>query len=149
LPASDPPVIVAKPASPSPVVSSPRRILVVDDNEDAAEMLGTLLKMDGHEVFIAHRGAAAVELAGTSRPEFALIDIEMPGMNGFEVARRIRQIPSLAAVVLAALSGYSQEEDTRRSREAGFNHHLVKPADMDVLRRLIAEAVPSAADVAT
>jgi len=62
---------------------------------------------------------------------------------------RIRQIPSLAAVVLAALSGYSQEEDTRRSREAGFNHHLVKPADMDVLRRLIAEAVPSAADVAT
>ncbi|MBI3946240.1 MAG: MEDS domain-containing protein [Armatimonadetes bacterium] len=116
-----------------------RRILVVDDNADAAEMLAGLLELDGHEVATAHSGPAAVLLAAEHHPEVVLLDIGLPQMDGYEVARRIRQDPALSDVVLIAVTGYGQDEDRERSRRAGFNHHLVKPVDPDTLRRALAD----------
>jgi two-component system CheB/CheR fusion protein len=115
-----------------------RRILVVDDNVDAAESLALFLGMNGHEVRTAFDGPAALELARTCRPEVVVLDIGMPGMDGYEVARRLRQEPGLGSVLLVALTGYGQEQDRRRSREAAIDHHLVKPVDPQALRALLA-----------
>jgi signal transduction histidine kinase/integral membrane sensor domain MASE1/ActR/RegA family two-component response regulator len=117
---------------------APRRILVVDDNCDAAESIGILLKMSGDEVEIAHDGPSALEIAIRYRPAVALVDIGMPGMDGYEIARRIRAQPELAGMTLIALTGWGQLEDRCRSRNAGFDHHLVKPVDLDALRALLA-----------
>jgi signal transduction histidine kinase len=114
-----------------------RRILVVDDNRDSAESLGLLLQMMGNEVRIAHDGRSALEEAGAFRPDFALVDIGMPGMSGYEVAQRLRERPELRGVVLIALTGWGQEEDYRRSYEAGFHHHLTKPTDLAALKKLL------------
>jgi two-component system CheB/CheR fusion protein len=116
---------------------TPRRILVVDDNQDQAESLGQLLKLMGHEVQLAFNGQRAVEAAIDFRPDVALLDIGLPGMNGYEVARRIRQHPHLSDVVLVAQTGWGQEEDRRRSQEAGFDHHLVKPVGSEVLEEVV------------
>jgi PAS domain S-box-containing protein len=118
--------------------SAARRILVVDDNVDAAQSLATLLKLWGHEVAVAHDGAGALEAARTQPPDVILLDIGLPGMSGLEVARQIRQEPRRP--LLVALTGYGQEQDRRRSVEAGFEAHLVKPVDLRELRRLIAAA---------
>ncbi len=122
-----------------PVISNAgkRRILLVEDNPDAAELMATVLKMDGHEVVVAHEGPVALQAAAECHPEVVLLDIGLPGMDGFEVARRVRQDPDLAGTMLVALTGYGREEDLQRSREAGFDHHLVKPVDIDALRRLL------------
>lgn len=125
------------------------RILVVDDNVDTARGMGRLLKRLGHDVRIAHDGPSAVEAAGEQRPEFVLLDIGLPGMDGYEVARRLRD-EGLDEAVIIAVSGYGRPEDRRQSRNAGIDYHLVKPVDHDVLLRLIGLGVqrPSASESA-
>jgi signal transduction histidine kinase len=121
-----------------------RRILVADDNNDALESLATLLQLSGHEVYTAANGAVALEFAEQHRPEVALLDIGMPKLDGYEVARRIRAQPWGQAITLVALTGWGQDSDRRRSQEAGFDSHLVKPLDLDKLTDLL-EALPSTA----
>lgn len=114
-----------------------RRILIVDDNRDAAEMLGELLSMLGATVSVVHSGAAALDTLESFEPDAVLLDIGMPEMDGFEVARRIRATPAYGGVLLIALTGFGQEHDQRRSRDAGFDHHVVKPPDIDRLCDLL------------
>jgi CheY-like chemotaxis protein len=114
-----------------------RRILVADDNSDALESLATLLELGGHEVFSAANGALALESAERHLPEVALLDIGMPKLDGYEVARRIRAQPWGRAITLVALTGWGQESDRRRSGEAGFDSHMVKPLDLDKLMELL------------
>ncbi len=129
-----------------PVTSNPeqaaarqvrRRILVADDNSDALESLATLLELGGHEVYSAANGALALESAERHRPEVALLDIGMPKLNGYEVARQIRAQPWGRNITLVALTGWGQDSDRRRSGEAGFDSHLVKPLDLDKLTELL------------
>ena len=122
-----------------------RKILVVDDNEDAARALAMLLRYSGNEVRTALDGPTALEFAVAFGPELILLDLGMPGMDGCEVARRIRQNPELEAVCLVALTGWGQEDDRRRTRDAGFDHHLVKPVDPDELDAVIRKLRPGAA----
>ena len=110
-----------------PVGMAPRSILVVDDNVDAASSLAMLLRMAGHEVSVAHEGGQALESVAGKAPDIILLDIGLPGMNGYEVARHLRARPDGQSVRIIALTGYGQEEDRRRSQEAGFDGHLVKP----------------------
>jgi signal transduction histidine kinase len=114
-----------------------RRILVADDNSDALESLATLLELGGHEVFSAANGALALESAERHLPEVALLDIGMPKLDGYEVARRIRAQPWGRTITLVALTGWGQESDRRRSGEAGFDSHMVKPLDLDKLMELL------------
>jgi CheY-like chemotaxis protein len=118
---------------------SKRRILIADDNEQAARVLGMLLAALGNEVRVAYDGLAAVEMAAEFRPDVVLLDIGMPKLNGYDTARRIRELPGGKEVVLAALTGWGQEEDKRRTREAGFDHHFVKPVEPAALQRLLAD----------
>jgi PAS domain S-box-containing protein len=114
-----------------------RRVLVVDDNRDSAESIALLAEIWGHEVRTAHDGPSALEAAASSPPEVVLLDIGLPGMDGYEVARRFREQRG-EGVVLIAMTGYGMEEDRRRSRDAGFDHHLVKPVDPEALRAFLA-----------
>jgi PAS domain S-box-containing protein len=114
-----------------------RRVLVVDDNRDSAESIALLAEIWGYEVRTAHDGPSALEAAVTSPPEVVLLDIGLPGMDGYEVARRFRQERG-GGVVLIAMTGYGMDEDRQRSRDAGFDHHLVKPVDPEALRTLLA-----------
>ena len=114
------------------------RILVVDDSEDTADTMGTLLEMSGHTVQIAHSGPAALEAAAAFHPEVVLLDIGLPGLDGYQVAERLRADPAMAGVTIIAASGYGQEEDRRRSAEAGIDRHLVKPVDLKELQDLLA-----------
>ena len=131
-----PPGGTEAPHAPTAALSS-RRVLVVDDNEDAAESLAVLLRMQGQDVQVASNGPAALELAEAFRPQVVFLDIGMPGMDGYEVARRLRALPQLGDVVLIAQTGWGQEDDRRLSREAGFDEHLVKPTDPAALRSLL------------
>jgi len=137
------PMIAAKPAAvrarrvEHPTMP-PVRILLVDDNRDAADSMRMLLNQVGAEVRVAHDGAEALEAFEACRPRVVLLDIGMPGMDGYEVARRLRASPLGARAALVALTGWGQDEDRRRVREAGFDHHLVKPADFGTLQSLIA-----------
>jgi CheY-like chemotaxis protein len=106
-----------------------RRILLADDNVDFAQSLGELLEARGHDVRIAHDGADALKTAAEFNPEIAFVDIGMPKVHGYEVARRMRADQSTAGCVLVAVTGWGQENDRRRAREAGFDRHLVKPVD--------------------
>lgn len=115
------------------------RLMVVDDNRDAAMSLAMLLRLRGHEVQIAHDGPTALEVAATFRPDLIFLDIGMPGMDGYEVARRVRKTPGLEHTVLAALTGWGQKEDRRRTTEAGFDHHLVKPPEPQMVENLLSE----------
>lgn len=116
----------------------PCRILVVDDNQDAADSLATLLQLTGYDTRVAHDGLEGVQAAATFRPRVVLLDIGLPKMNGYEAARTIREQPWGRDIALIALTGWGQEEDKRRSREAGFDYHLTKPADPAVLEELLA-----------
>jgi len=116
----------------------PRRILIVDDNVDSADSLAMLLSLTGHNVRTAHDGPSAIQEARAHRPDVILLDIGLPRMDGFEVARRLRQDPDMRAVLLIAMTGYGQEEDRRKTQEAGFDLHLVKPVDADELTRIFA-----------
>jgi len=130
------------PEIPAPGANAPRpeqrpcRVLIVDDNMDAARSLSMVLELRGHEVRTCYDGAAGLAEAEGFEPEIVLLDIGLPGMDGFEVARRLRARPRSPQPLLVALTGYGQPEDVRRSREAGFDHHLVKPADPEALTAL-------------
>jgi CheY-like chemotaxis protein len=113
------------------------RILVVDDNQESADSLATLLQIHGHATFVAYDGLEALAAAEQLRPEVVLLDIGLPKLNGYEVCRRIRERPLGKRMVLIALTGWSQEEDRRKSREAGFDAHLVKPVDLSALLKLL------------
>jgi signal transduction histidine kinase/DNA-binding response OmpR family regulator len=124
---------------------TPLRILIIDDSVDGAESLAVLLQTLGLEVRTAYDGPSGLTAATEFRPEVVLLDIGLPRMDGYEVARRLRREPSLEGLLLIALSGYGQAEDRRRSREAGFDHHLLKPMALDVFLELIAPKTPNAA----
>lgn len=119
----------------------PRRMLVVDDNDDAAVMLGTLLSMEGHSIRVAHDGKSALEIAEEFQPEICLCDIGLPEMDGYELASRLRSL--FPQSLLISVSGWGREEDRRRSQESGFNYHLVKPVNFDDITDLIHYAVPT------
>ena len=113
------------------------RVMVVDDNEDAAQMLGMLLIRSGHEVLTVHDGPSTLTAAQDFRPSIILLDIGLPGMDGFEVARKLRKQAIFKEVVLVAMTGYGQDSDRQRSKAAGFNHHLVKPPDFNKLVQIL------------
>ncbi len=121
-----------------------RRILVVDDNADAADSLGMLLEVRGDNVRIAYDGLEALDAEADFRPEVVLLDIGMPKLSGYDVARRIREARG-NAVLIVAITGWGQEDDRQRARDAGFNHHFTKPVDFDVLLDLIDRESPRAA----
>jgi signal transduction histidine kinase/DNA-binding response OmpR family regulator len=114
-----------------------RRVLIVDDNADGADSLARLLQLDGHIVRVVHDGSAAITAANEFRPEVVILDIGLPGMDGFEVARLLRGRPDGSNFVLVALTGYGGENERALSRAAGFDHHLVKPVEMVALRRVL------------
>jgi PAS domain S-box-containing protein len=126
-----------KSATSSTLALTPKRVLVVDDNRDAAESLGMLLTMLGATVHVSYSGADALQALATHKPSVVLLDIGMPEMDGYEVARRIREQPDFRDVTLIALTGWGQEKDRRRSRRAGFDFHLTKPANVDALETLL------------
>jgi len=119
------------------VTADKTRILVVDDNVDSVESLALLLTLAGNETQAAYDGHEAIAAAETFRPDVILLDIGLPELSGYDVARRIREQPWGQSIVLVALTGWGQEEDRRRSREAGFNHHLTKPVDPVALKKLL------------
>jgi signal transduction histidine kinase/ActR/RegA family two-component response regulator len=123
----------------APAAPAPMRVLVVDDNQDAADSLGVLLDFLGYDVRVAHDGHAALAVAAVFAPALVLLDLGMPEMDGFEVARRLRAIPGGTDLVIVALTGWGQDEDRQRSQAAGFDHHLVKPTDLEALQSLLAE----------
>ena len=132
------------PAAPAPPAAADQatratRILIVDDNQDGATSLGMLLKMLGNEVRTVNDGPAALALLETYSPTVVLLDLGMPGMNGYEVARHARALPTCKDTVIIALTGWGQEEDRRRTREAGFDHHLLKPVNIGTLKILLTE----------
>jgi CheY-like chemotaxis protein len=124
-------------------VFASHRFLVVDDSRDAAQSLALLLESFGAEVHTATDGPTALDEVETYRPSVMLLDIGMPGMDGLEVARRVRQRSSTRDLTVIALSGWGQEQDRRRSREAGIDYHMVKPVDLDELGRLLTALAPS------
>jgi CheY-like chemotaxis protein/anti-sigma regulatory factor (Ser/Thr protein kinase) len=132
-----------EPRSPEAAVGAPpppRRILVVDDNVDAALTLAELLTLSGHETYVAHDGPSAVDTARRLSPDVAILDLGLPGFDGYEAARRLRAEPSLKGLLLVALSGWVQPDDRMRSREAGFDHHFAKPVPLRSLELVLLEA---------
>ena len=113
------------------------RVLVVEDHADTAESMAVLLRLHGHEVDVAPDGPTALRIAAQNPPDVALLDIGLPGMNGFEVARRLQERPGKKPL-LVAVTGYGQEEDHRRSEQAGIDLHLLKPVDPEPLEKLLA-----------
>ncbi len=144
------PIQVEAPEPPpsQPIVSEPtiqpaRRILVVDDNRDSATSLAMLLALTGNETHTAFDGLEAVEAVATFEPDVVLLDIGLPKLNGYEVARKIREEPWGQKMVLVALTGWGQDEDREKAKEAGFNAHLVKPVSFPTLTKLLAELLPA------
>jgi CheY-like chemotaxis protein len=125
----DPPV--------SQSAGAPRRVLIVDDNVDGATAVGALLEMDGHQVRTVHDGREVLRTAAEFRPDVVVMDIEMPHVDGYALARALRSRPETVASLLLAYTGFGQPADASRAFEAGFDHHLVKPADPDALRALV------------
>lgn len=119
-----------------------QRVLVVDDNADSADSLGMMLRIMGYEVECAYDGETAVRAAETYAPHVMLLDIGMPHVSGYDVCRRIREQPWGRPIVIVALTGWGQEEDRRRSHDAGFDHHLVKPVEPEALEQLLGSLPP-------
>ncbi|PZO20871.1 MAG: hybrid sensor histidine kinase/response regulator, partial [Leptolyngbya foveolarum] len=143
------PVFVPPPQEPPPKSDGPKatalsgcRILVVDDNRDSVESLEMWLQLKGNDIRTAYDGLEAVEVAAAFLPEVILLDIGLPKLNGYEVARRIRQQPWGRDMMLVALTGWGQDDDRRLSQEAGFNFHFVKPVDLDALEKCLDEEPP-------
>jgi len=124
----------------SELVLVPRRVLIVDDNHDAAESTALIVSASGHTVEVAYDGSMALNIAASFKPEVALLDIGLPGMDGYELAKRLRSLPGMENALLVAISGYGTEEDHRASQAAGLDCHLVKPVDPDTLARVLATA---------
>jgi PAS domain S-box-containing protein len=128
---------VASDSQPTESQRRRRRLMVIDDNKDAAESMSMLFELWGHEVVCVYDGRAALETAAKYRPDAVFLDIGLPGMDGYEIAERLRELPESQRTVLVAITGYGQEEDRRRSREAGIDHHLVKPVSPETLHKLL------------
>lgn len=143
LPIVDAPAPAVEPTPAAPVKG--RRVLVIDDAVDNAEVLGDLLSVSGHKTQIAHDGPSGIAIGRVFRPDVVLCDIGLPGMDGYEVARKMRADPALRGAYLVALSGYARAEDRKRSAEAGFDDHLAKPASWDSIARVLARRSPGAA----
>jgi CheY-like chemotaxis protein len=116
---------------------APQRVLLVDDNVDATEPLSLLLQTKGHETRVATSGEDALRLAAEFRPQCVVLDLGLPGMDGYEVARRLRAHPESAGVVLVALTGWAGRDVRARAAEAGFDYHLVKPVNWEELERIV------------
>jgi DNA-binding response OmpR family regulator len=114
-----------------------RRVLIVDDNHDFAVSLGTVLRFNGHDVELAFDGSSALALARQYRPEIAFLDLGLPGINGFDLARELRADPTTRQAVLIALTGWGQDKDRERTRTAGFDAHVVKPVDPAVIAQMV------------
>jgi CheY-like chemotaxis protein len=127
-------------STPNAAVAGPRRVLVADDNRDAAESMGLLLEYAGHQVWRAFSGTEALAVALREKPEFLILDIGMPGLSGYEVAERVRGEPWGKLATLVALTGWGQERDRRRAWAAGFDHHLTKPVDPVQIEALLGES---------
>ena len=131
------------PQEPAPALTSRQskniRVLVVDDNVDSADSLSQCLRMLGYQTLTAHDGLEAVRSAASYLPNVALLDIGLPHVSGYEAAKQIRALPRGEQLLLIALSGWGQDEDRRRSQAAGFDHHFVKPVDIDALTNVLAE----------
>jgi two-component system CheB/CheR fusion protein len=148
LPMAEEAAAIEKSASSGPVAAAKEdeegagderpRMLIVEDQRDAAEGLAELMRMQGFAVDIALEGTAALASAETRPPAVVLLDLGLPGLDGYEVARRLRQLPGLEGALLVALSGYGRDEDRRRGREAGIDHHLVKPVELRELEKVLA-----------
>ena len=142
------PLLAGAPVSQAAPVAAPHgvdafpdsglRVLVVDDNIDAADTLSALLEMSGHAIRVANDGYQAIDAASAFLPQVVFLDIGLPGMNGYEVARKLREIPGMESSILVALTGWGTREDRKRSSEAGFDHHLTKPADLHAVESLLA-----------
>ena len=140
---ADDDMVDAKSLTAPPIDGTPNRfkILVVDDNHDSALSLAMMLSIMGHETRTAHDGESAVTTAEMFLPDVVLLDIGLPKLNGYEVARHIRAEPWGKAVILVAMTGWGQAEDKRRAFEAGFDHHFTKPLDLEVLDAFLADAL--------
>jgi len=138
-PSTKPDTVSAPGADPQASAAAPaaRRVLVVDDNLDAAEGLAMLLQLKGHQVATAYDGEGAIDAAREFDPQVVLLDIGLPRLDGFEVARRLREEFPNRSMLLVALTGYGQERDRLRAREAGFDHHLLKPVRLELLEQLL------------
>jgi CheY-like chemotaxis protein len=123
---------------PASAAAEARRVLVADDNRDGADIMALLLQQSGYDVSVAHSGPDALTAAAQNKPEIAILDIGMPGMNGYEVAQRIRREAWGKQMLLIALTGWGQEDDRRKAFDAGFDHHLIKPIDPQALEALMA-----------
>ena len=128
----------AESARVTPSASRALRVMVVEDNADSAEILTTLLALEGHTARAFHDAPSALAAVAEFRPEVALVDLGLPGMDGYELGRRLRDDPVCEGLLMVVLSGYGQDEDRRRSRAVGFDEHFVKPVDPDVLREFLA-----------
>jgi CheY-like chemotaxis protein len=117
-------------------------VLVVDDNRDAADMLAELLRLLGVTVEVTNDGVGALDALASFRPDVILLDIGMPGMDGYAVAREVRVRPGGRAITIIALTGWGQEQDVEHARAAGFDHHLVKPPDLEKLRHILLHTAP-------
>ena len=137
LPVASPPAVAEAPDAVAAPQGGARRILVVDDNRDAADTLAAVLGLQGHTVKVAYHGLEVSALARAFLPDVILLDLGLPGMSGYEVVSELRAAPDTRELTVIALTGYGQEEDRRRSREHGFDHHLVKPVNLAALLRLI------------
>ena len=125
------------PRNQSPQSLPPLRVLIVDDNRDAAVLLGKLLSMLGNNTRVVHSGFEALEAAHEFKPEAILLDIGLPDMDGYETAKMIRETPEGKNVTIVAVTGWGQQEDRERARLAGFDHHVVKPADSKQLMEIL------------
>jgi CheY-like chemotaxis protein len=123
-----------------PAGSRARRYLIVDDNVDSAEMMGMLLEFRGHTARLVHDGRDVLAAAREFRPDVVLLDVGLPGLDGYEVVRQLRASPDLAALFVIATTGYGRDEDRARCLAAGFNHHLAKPVDIDAIEALVTAA---------
>ncbi len=132
--------VLAPDAEPSAGGAAGRRVLVVDDNRDAADTLALLLELMGHQTRTAHDGPAALAAGAAFEPEIVLLDIGLPHMNGYEVCRKLREEAWGKGAFVVALTGWGQAEDQRNASEAGFDRHLVKPVEEEVLQKLLGEA---------
>jgi PAS domain S-box-containing protein len=138
---------IAPPVPTEPIPASaghpcrPLRILVVDDNVDSADSMAVLLRIAGHQTATANSGPAAIEVALALQPDVLLLDIGLPGMDGYEVARRLRSMAQTRNVMLIAVTGYGQPEDHRRSQEAGFDHHLIKPVELETVKQILSSLI--------
>jgi CheY-like chemotaxis protein/two-component sensor histidine kinase len=130
-------VATGEPASVTSAPQVSKRVLIADDNKDAADSLAMLLRMDGHDITVVHDGRQAMATIESFRPEIALLDIGMPGLNGYEVARHVRQGSLGTTITLIAVTGWGQASDKARALAAGFNHHLTKPVEPDALVRML------------